>query len=137
MIEIIGQPGKPATEEQIEAYKRDCNGCFGAAAGDCQKCQELEEITDEQAIEAWNILVKYCDQTSTKCEECAISRLSNCGLLYDGDRCYAPSEGIIIPAIRGNTVCYLNDSKLKITTCGRREEAEKLLEEKKREKRRS
>ena len=137
MIDIIGQPGKPATEEQIEAYKRNCNGCFGAANNDCQKRQETEAITDEQAIEAWNILVGYCEQTSTKCEECAISRLSNCGLLYDGDRCYAPSEGIVIPAIRGNTVCYFQDSKLKVTTCGSREEAEKLLEEEKCEKRRN
>ena len=45
MIEIVGQTGK--TEEQIKAYKQDCNGCFGIAENDCQKCQDPEDVTDE------------------------------------------------------------------------------------------
>lgn len=40
MIDIIGQPGRPATREEIEAYLKDCSGCFGTANNDCQKCQE-------------------------------------------------------------------------------------------------
>ena len=130
MIDIIGQPGKPATKEQIEAYKRDCNGCFGAAGGDCQKCQEQEEITDEQAVEAINILAKYCNRMQGYCIDCVHDRLNENGLV-NGRMCkWVPDEGVIIPAIRGNTVYYFRDGKLTMTTCGRREEAEELLAEK-------
>lgn len=24
---------------------KDCNGCFGAAGDDCQRCQEVDEVT--------------------------------------------------------------------------------------------
>ena len=135
MIDIIGQPGRPATPEEIEAYLKDCNGCFGAAGNDCQKCQEHEGITDEQAVAALNTLVQYCGQTNL-CNDCVFHRLGDVELFGCGTCEFAGGEGIILPAIRVNTVYYFQDGQLKRTTCGNREEAEKLLEEKKREKRR-
>ena len=46
---------------------KDCNGCFGAAGDDCQKCQEVDEVTPpkpdvtpELAIYANNTQVDYC-----------------------------------------------------------------------------
>lgn len=30
---------------------KDCNGCFGAAGDDCQRCQETEESQKEEILE--------------------------------------------------------------------------------------
>lgn len=123
---------------------KDCNGCFGAAGDDCQKCQEVDEvtppkpdITPELAIAAYNTLIDYCKQFDSR---------SNCGNCIFDQICYPESDEtvctlnfyhicpadwdkITLPSLNGNTVTYIKDGQLKRVTCGRHEEAVEFYEE--------
>ena len=101
---------------------KDCNGCFGAAGDDCQKCQEVDEvtppkpdITPELAIAAYNTLIDYCKQFDSR---------SNCGNCIFDQICYPESDEtvctlnfyhicpadwdkITLPSLNGNTVTYI------------------------------
>lgn len=123
---------------------KDCNGCFGAAGDDCQRCQEVDEVTPpkpditlELAIAAYNTLIDYCKQFDSR---------SNCGNCIFDQICYPESDEtvctlnfyhicpadwdkITLPSLNGNTVTYIKDGQLKRVTCGRHEEAVEFYEE--------
>ena len=55
---------------------KGCNGCFGAAGDDCQRCQEVDEVTSpklditpELAISAISVVKQYAKGVS--CSDCA------------------------------------------------------------------
>ena len=119
---------------------KDCNGCFGAAGDDCQRCQEADErplkldIAPELAIAAYNILIQFCrQQEATEDGTCC-----RC-ILYD----HCPAKSDTVPEeweempllfMDGNTVTYIKDGQIKRITCSRKEEAQELFEEVKRGK---
>ena len=119
---------------------KDCNGCFGAAGDDCQRCQEADErplkldIAPELAIAAYNILIQFCrQQEATEDGTCC-----RC-ILYD----HCPAKSDTVPEeweempllfLDGNTVTYMKDGQIKRITCSRKEEAQELFEEVKRGK---
>ena len=39
-VELDKNQNKSKGEEPWKELERDCNGCFGAAGNDCQKCRE-------------------------------------------------------------------------------------------------
>lgn len=115
---------------------KDCNGCFGAAGGDCQKCQEVDAVTSpkldiapELAIAAYNILIQFCrQQEATEDGTCC-----RC-ILYD----HCPAKSDTVPEeweempllfLDENTVTYMKDGQIKRITCSRKEEAQELFEE--------
>ena len=113
---------------------KDCNGCFGAAGDDCQRCQETDkqpqklDITPELAIAAYNTLIDYCKQFDS------VSDCGNC--IFDQIQYLESDEWdkIILPSLDGNTVTYIKDGQIKRITCGCKEEAQELFEEVKRGK---
>ena len=116
---------------------KDCNGCFGAAGDDCQKCQEVDavtspklDITPELAIAAYNTLIDYCKHLG--CENCIFNQIHYTGskeITCDCDVCPSYWQEITLPSLDGNTVTYIKDGQLKRVTCGRHEEAVELYEE--------
>ena len=95
---------------------KDCNGCFGAAGDDCQRCQGVDEvtppkldITSELIISAHNTQMDYCE---------TIKAFGDC-----------TQRRIILPSLDGNTVTYIKDGQIKRVTCGRHEEAVEFYEE--------
>lgn len=116
---------------------KDCNGCFGAAGDDCQKCQEVDEvtppkldITPELAIAAYNTLIDYCKHLG--CENCIFNQIHYTGskeITCDCDVCPSYWQEITLPSLDGNTVTYIKDGQIKRITCGRKEEAQELFEE--------
>lgn len=116
---------------------KDCNGCFGAAGDDCQKCQEVDEvtppkpdITPELVIYANNTQMDYCEaiKDSEGCNKCIFTQLSHLGIIHYQDR-PCTQRRIILPSLDGNTVTYIKDGQLKRVTCGRHEEAVEFYEE--------
>ena len=122
---------------------KDCNGCFGAAFNDCQKCQETDkqppklDITPELAIAAYNILTDYCKQFDSEgnCGNCIFEQIrypesdeTVCDLNFY-HICPADWDKITFPSLDGNTVTYIKDGQLKRVTCGRHEEAVEFYEE--------
>ncbi len=123
---------------------KDCNGCFGTAGDDCQKCQEVDEvttpkldITPELAIAAYNTLIDYCKQFSseTNCGNCIFDKIQYpesdetvCTLNFY-HICPVDWDKIALPSLDGNTVTYIKDGQIKRITCGRKEEAQELFEE--------
>lgn len=117
---------------------KDCNGCFGAAGDDCQKCQEVDEVTPpkpdvtpELAIYANNTQVDYCCKIkgdSGDCNKCIFTQLSHLGIIHYQDR-PCTLKRIALPSLNGNTVTYIKDGQIKRITCSRKEEAQKLFEE--------
>lgn len=117
---------------------KDCNGCFGAAGDDCQKCQEVDEVTPpkpdvtpELAIYANNTQVDYCCKIkgdSGDCNKCIFTQLSHLGIIHYQDR-PCTLKRIALPSLNGNTVTYIKDGQLKKVTCGRHEEAVEFYEE--------
>lgn len=117
---------------------KDCNGCFGAAGDDCQRCQEVDEVTPpkpdvtpELAIYANNTQVDYCckiKEDSGDCNKCIFTQLSHLGIIHYQDR-PCTLKRITLPSLDGNTVTYIKDGQLKRVTCGRHEEAVEFYEE--------
>lgn len=117
---------------------KDCNGCFGAAGDDCQKCQEVDavtspklDITPELAIYANNTQVDYCCKIigdSGDCNSCIFTKLSHLGIIHYQDR-PCTQRRITLPSLDGNTVTYIKDGQIKRVTCGRHEEAVEFYEE--------
>lgn len=127
---------------------KDCNGCFGAAGDDCQRCQETDkqpqklDITPELAIAAYNTLIDYCKQfdSVSDCGNCIFDQIQYlesdetvCTLNFY-HICPTDWDKIIPPSLDGNTVVYIKDGKIKQITCSRKEEAQELFEEVKRGK---
>lgn len=63
---------------------KDCNGCFGAAGDDCQRCQEVDEVTPHKlditpqlAIAAYNTLIDYCKKFDSEgnCGNCIFDQI--------------------------------------------------------------
>lgn len=123
---------------------KDCNGCFGAAGDDCQKCQEVDEVTSpkpditpELAIAAYNTLIDYCKQfdSGSNCGNCIFDQIRYLGLdeaICDMNfyrTCPVDWDKITFPSLDGNTVTYIKDGQLKKVTCGRHEEAVEFYEE--------
>lgn len=129
---------------------KDCNGCFGAAGDDCQKCQEVDEvtppkpdITPELEIAAYNTLIDYCKQfdSESNCGNCIFEQIrypesdeTVCTLNFY-HTCPADWDKIILPSLDGNTVTYIKDGQIKRVTCGRHEEAVEFYEEVRHEQR--
>lgn len=99
---------------------------------DAKDKQEKLDITPQLAIAALNTLIDYC-RGHSDCENC----IFNSDLLQSGEGyceehflfyCPCLMERIELPAINGNTVTYFDGDELRRTTCGNRQEAEKLLE---------
>ena len=116
---------------------KDCNGCFGAAGDDCQRCQGTDkqpsklDITPELAIYANNTQVDYCCKImgdSGDCHSCIFTKLSHLGIIHYQDR-PCTLKRITLPSLDGNTVTYIKDGQIKRITCGRKEEAQELFEE--------
>ena len=116
---------------------KDCNGCFGAAGDDCQRCQETDkqplklDITPELAIYANNTQVDYCCKIigdSGDCNSCIFTKLSHLGIIHYQDR-PCTLKRITLPSLDGNTVTYIKDGQIKRITCGCKEEANELFEE--------
>lgn len=128
---------------------KDCNGCFGAAGDDCQKCQGTDkqpsklDITPELAIAAYNILTDYCKQFDSEgnCGNCIFKQIrypesdeTICDLNFY-HICPADWDKITLPSLDGNTVTYIKDGQIKRVTCGRHEEAVEFYEEVRHEQR--
>lgn len=123
---------------------KDCNGCFGAAGDDCQKCQEVDEVTSpkpditpELAIAAYNTLIDYCKQfdSGSNCGNCIFDQIrypesdeTICDMNFY-HICPADWDKITFPSLDGNTVTYIKDGQIKRVTCGRHEEAVEFYEE--------
>lgn len=123
---------------------KDCNGCFGAAGDDCQRCQEVDEvtphkldITPELAIAAYNTLIDYCKQFDSEgnCGNCIFEQIrypesdeTVCDLNFY-HICPADRDKITLLSLDGNTVTYTKDGQIKRVTCGRHEEAVEFYEE--------
>ncbi len=116
---------------------KDCNGCFGAAGDDCQRCQGVDEvtppkldITSELIISAHNTQMDYCETIKAfgDCNKCIFTQLSHLGIIHYQDR-PCTQRRIILPSLDGNTVTYIKDGQLKRVTCGRHEEAVEFYEE--------
>lgn len=122
---------------------KDCNGCFGAAGDDCQKCQRTDkqpqklDITPELAIAAYNTLIDYCKQFDYdgNCGNCIFDQIQHpesdetvCTLNFYRI-CPADWDKITLPSLDGNTVTYIKDGQIKRITCSRKEEAQELFEE--------
>ena len=115
---------------------KDCNGCFGAAGDDCQRCQEVDEVTPpkpdvtpELAIVAYNTLIQFCRQ-----QEAAEDGTCCRCILYD--HCPAKSdtvpeewEEIHYPYRADNSVYYLKGGKVRVITHANRQEAEETMKE--------
>lgn len=127
---------------------KDCNGCFGAAGDDCQRCQGTDkqpsklDITPELAIAAYNTLIDYCKQFSSEaeCGNCIFDKIQYpesdetvCTLNFY-HICPTDWDKITLPFMDGNTVTYMKDGQIKRITCSRKEEAQELFEEVKRGK---
>ena len=123
---------------------KDCNGCFGAAGDDCQKCQEVDEVTSpklditpELAIAAYNTLIDYYKQFDSEahCGNCIFDKICYPGsdeTICDMNSqyiCPADWGKITLPSLDGNTVTYIKDGQIKRVTCGRHEEAVEFYEE--------
>ena len=114
---------------------KDCNGCFGAAGDDCQRCQGTDkrppklDITPELAIAAYNTLIDYCKHHD--CKNCIFNQMHYTGseIICNYDVCPSYWQEINIPFLDGNTVTYIKDGQIKRITCGRKEEAQELFEE--------
>lgn len=122
---------------------KDCNGCFGAAGDDCQRCQEVDEvtppkldITPELIISAHNTQMDYCETIKAfgDCNKCIFTQLSHLGIIHYRDR-PCTQRRIILPSLDGNTVTYIKDGQIKRVTCGRHEEAVEFYEEVRHEQR--
>lgn len=129
---------------------KDCNGCFGAAGDDCQKCQEVDEvtppkldITPELAIAAYNTLIDYCKQfdSASNCGNCIFGQIrypesdeTICDLNFY-HICPVDWDKITLPSLDGNTVTYIKHGQIKRVTCGQHEEAAEFYEEVRREQR--
>lgn len=116
---------------------KDCNGCFGAAGDDCQRCKEVDEVTPHKlditpqlAISANNTQSDYCDtvRASGDCSSCIFTELARLGIIYYQDR-PCTQRRITLPSLNGNTITYIKDGQLKRVTCGRHEEAVEFYEE--------
>lgn len=116
---------------------KDCNGCFGAAGDDCQRCQGVDEvtppkldITSELIISAHNTQMDYCETIKAfgDCNKCIFTQLSHLGIIHYQDR-PCTLKRITLPSLDGNTVTYIKDGQLKRVTCGRHEEAVEFYEE--------
>lgn len=102
------------------------------------KPEKKLDITPQLVIAALNTLIDYCREHSD-CEKC----IFNSDLLQSGEgyceeylvHCPCFMERIEIPSIDGNTVTYFDGDELRRTTCGNRQEAEKLLQKLKRDNR--
>ena len=122
---------------------KDCNGCFGAAGDDCQRCQETDkqppklDITPELAIAAYNTLIDYCKKFDSEgnCGNCIFEQIrypeseeTICDMnfyhIYPTDW-----DKITFPFMDGNTVAYIKDGQIKRITCARKEEAREFYEE--------
>ena len=115
---------------------KDCNGCFGAAGDDCQRCQGTDkqpsklDITPELAITAYNTLIDYCKHLD--CKNCIFNQIHYTGseeIVCDCDVCPSCWQEIALPSLDGNTVTYIKDGQIKRITCSRKEEAQELFEE--------
>lgn len=123
---------------------KDCNGCFGAAGDDCQKCQGTDkvtpqklDITPELAIAAYNTLIDYCKQFDSKayCGNCIFNMVwrpgpdeTVCDLNFYYI-CPTDWDKMTFPFMDGNTVTYIKDGQIKRITCARKEEAREFYEE--------
>jgi hypothetical protein len=120
---------------------KDCNGCFGAAGDDCQRCRGTDkqpsklDITPELAIAAYNTMIDYCKHLG--CKNCIFNQIHYTGskeITCDCDVCPSYWQEITLPSLDGNTVTYMKDGQIKRITCSRKEEAQELFEEVKRGK---
>ena len=122
---------------------KDCNGCFGAAGDDCQKCQGTDkqpsklDITPELAIAAYNTLIDYCKQFDSEgnCGNCIFEQIrypesdeTICDMNFY-HICPVERGKITLLSLDGNTVTYTKDGQIKRVTCGRHEEAVEFYEE--------
>lgn len=122
---------------------KDCNGCFGAAGDDCQKCQGTDkqpsklDITPELAIAAYNTLIDYCKQFDSEgnCGNCIFKQIrypesdeTICDMNFY-HICPTDRDKITLLSLDGNTVTYTKDGQIKRVTCGRHEEAVEFYEE--------
>lgn len=111
---------------------KDCNGCFGAAGDDCQKCQGTDkqppklDITPELAIAAYNTLINYCMYHD--CKNCIFYTVSK-EVVCDYAICPSSWQKVVPPFLDGNTVTYIKDGQIKRITCARKEEAREFYEE--------
>lgn len=120
---------------------KDCNGCFGAAGDDCQRCQEVDEVTPHKlditpqlAIAAYNTLIDYCKKFDSE-GNCIFDQIrypesdeTVCDMNFYRT-CPVDWDKITFPSLDGNTVTYIKDGQLKKVTCGRHEEAVEFYEE--------
>ena len=128
---------------------KDCNGCFGAAGNDCQRCREADkqpqnlDITPELAIAAYNTLIDYCKKfnSDANCGNCIFKQIrypesdeTICDMNFYYT-CPVDWDKITLPSLDGNTVTYIKDGQIKRVTCGRHEEAVELFEEVRHEQR--
>lgn len=123
---------------------KDCNGCFGAAGDDCQRCQEVDEVTPHKlditpqlAIAAYNTLIDYCKKFDSEgnCGNCIFDQIrypesdeTVCDMNFY-HTCPVDWDKITFPSLDGNTVTYIKDGQIKRITCSRKEEAQELFEE--------
>ena len=86
---------------------KDCNGCFGAAGDDCQRCQGVDEvtppkldITSELIISAHNTQMDYCETIKAfgDCNKCIFTQLSHLGIIHYQDR-PCTQRRIILPSL--------------------------------------
>ncbi len=108
---------------------KDCNGCIGAAGDECQRCQEVDEVTPHKlditpqlAISAKNTQVDYCCNIkgdSGDCNKCIFTQLSNLVIIHYQDR-PCTLKRITLPSLDGNTVTYIKDGQLRLLRGSRR-----------------
>lgn len=96
---------------------------------------EKLDITAQLAIAANNVRIEYC-AGGVECKKCIFDQLKAAGILEPEEMpCFPAGRVINLPLLFDNTVIYLEGNELHRTTCGNRQEAEKLLQKLKRDNR--